>query len=107
VELGAYAVLDGVLDISRKDEITRLLRDKIRAKSVTINLSRVEHIDSTILGLLVSVRRRFLDRGGAEDDFLLIVERDSGLARMFEITGLDRLFSMALVTDTQSDLSGV
>jgi anti-anti-sigma factor len=102
VEGGAYITFSGILDISRREEVATELERRAHPRSVVINLARVEHVDSLVLGLFVSFRRRFIESGGSPDAFTVLVRKDGGLDRMFEATALDRLFSIAYTHDEDS-----
>lgn len=106
MEGGAYIGFRGVLDISRRDEVVSELERCAHARSVVINLSRVEHVDSLVLGLFVSSRRRFIEAGGDPSAFILVVQKGSGLDRMFAVTALDRLFDIAYAQDEGSMENG-
>jgi anti-sigma B factor antagonist len=58
--------------------------------SVVLDLAEVTFIDSTVLSALLTFRTRFRDLGGD----LVIVSEDRRVLRTFEITGLDRLFTI-------------
>jgi anti-sigma B factor antagonist len=58
--------------------------------SVVLDLAEVTFIDSTVLSVLLTFRSRFQDLGGD----LVIVTEDRRVIRTFEITGLDRLFTI-------------
>ena len=60
------------------------------AKRVIVDLSGVTFIDSTALGVLVSGAKRVRPRNGNLD----IVCTDENIIRIFEITGLDRIFGI-------------
>jgi anti-sigma B factor antagonist len=57
---------------------------------VIVDLSGVTFIDSTALGVLVSGAKRVRPRNGNLD----IVCTDENIIRIFEITGLDRIFGI-------------
>jgi anti-sigma B factor antagonist len=58
--------------------------------SVVLDLAEVTFIDSTVLSTLLRFRERFKALGGD----LVIVSEDRRVIRTFEITGLDRLFTI-------------
>ena len=60
------------------------------ARYVLVDLSRATFIDSTTLGVLVSGLKRLR----ANDGELSLVCSDRNIAKIFEITGLDRVFSI-------------
>jgi anti-sigma B factor antagonist len=58
--------------------------------SVVLDLAEVSFIDSTVLGVLLRYRELFRELGGD----LVVVSEDRRILRTFEITGLDRLFTI-------------
>jgi anti-sigma B factor antagonist len=58
--------------------------------SVVLDLAEVTFIDSTVLSVLLTFQGRFRNLGGD----LVIVSEDRRVLRTFEITGLDRLFTI-------------
>jgi anti-sigma B factor antagonist len=58
--------------------------------SVVLDLAEVSFIDSTVLGVLLRFHERFDGLGGQ----LVIVSADRRVLRTFEITGLDRIFTI-------------
>jgi anti-sigma B factor antagonist len=57
---------------------------------VVIDLSEVSFLDSTALGVLIGAVKRLRSRGGA----LAIVNTDASIAKTFQITGLDQIFTI-------------
>ena len=93
----AYVVLDGELDLSRRDEIAAALPAAESISGAVINVATATYVDSTVLGALVKFRRAFINHGGNSDDLIVVLARDGPIRRAFERTGLDRLFSIAYV----------
>ena len=93
----AYVVLDGDLDISRRTELLAALPDPRELKHVVVNLTRVSYIDSFMLGALVQFRANFIAAGGKPENLLLLLPRQGILERTFELTGLNKLFTIAFV----------
>ncbi len=60
------------------------------ARSVIVDLSRVEFLDSTGLGVLVGALKRLRAAGGS----LRLVCGQERLLKIFRITALDRVFSL-------------
>jgi anti-sigma B factor antagonist len=58
--------------------------------SAVLDLAEVSFIDSTVLGVLLRYRERLQALGGD----LVIVSADRRVLRTFEITGLDRIFTI-------------
>jgi anti-sigma B factor antagonist len=85
-------ILEGEIDIYSAPEFKEVLVNGIEggAKRVVVDLSRVTFIDSTALGVLVSGAKRVRPRNGSLD----IVCTDENIIRIFEITGLDRIFGI-------------
>ena len=59
-------------------------------KRIVVDLSSATFIDSTTLGVLVGGVKRLRPAGGA----LALVCTDQNITKIFEITGLDRVFSI-------------
>ena len=59
-------------------------------KQVVVDLSKATFIDSTTLGVLVGGVKRLRPAGGS----LTLVCTDANICKIFEITGLDRVFSI-------------
>ena len=57
-------------------------------KQIVVDLSQATFIDSTTLGVLVGGVKRLRPAGGA----LALVCADENITKIFEITGLDRVF---------------
>lgn len=93
----AYVVLDGDLDISRRTELLAALPDPHALKNVVINLTRVNYVDSFVLGSLVQFRANFIAAGGKPESLMLVLPREGILERTFDLTGLNKLFSIAYV----------
>ena len=66
-----------------------LIEDAREARAVVIDLSRVEFIDSTALGVLIEARTMLENRRG-----FLLASPAVETRRALEISGLDRHFGM-------------
>ncbi|MGH8571366.1 MAG: STAS domain-containing protein [Gammaproteobacteria bacterium] len=64
-------------------------------KRIVVDLSSATFIDSTTLGVLVGGVKRLRPAGGA----LALVCTDQNITKIFEITGLDRVFSILPTRD--------
>ena len=71
-----------------KEELVRAIEGG--ATNVVVDMTDTVFIDSTTLGVLVGGLRR-LRPGGGE---LALVVTDRNIRKIFEITGLDRVFSL-------------
>jgi anti-anti-sigma factor len=97
----AYVVLEGDLDMPRRTELLAALPDPRALKHAVINLARVTYIDSFMLGVLVQFRANFAAAGNAPSNLMLVVPRGGILERTFELTGLNKLFSIAYVEPSE------
>ena len=64
-------------------------------KRIVVDLSSATFIDSTTLGVLVGGVKRLRPAGGS----LALVCTDQNITKIFEITGLDRVFSIHATRD--------
>jgi anti-sigma B factor antagonist len=84
--------LSGEIDVAAIDEIRASLTRSIEAldgngAAVEIDCSELEFIDSSGLGMLVGIRKQT----GKE---LVLVNVPNERRKVFELTGLDRLFEL-------------
>jgi anti-sigma B factor antagonist len=91
-------VLGGEVDLytapELKQELHRLVGEG--ARRLVIDMSDTTFIDSTTLGVLLSVVKRVRPEGGA----VVLVCPDRNVKRIFEITLLDRVFA---IVDTRDE----
>ena len=69
-----------------KERMVQVIEDG--KKQVIVDLSKATFIDSTTLGVLVGGVKRLRPAGGS----LALVCSDQNITKIFEITGLDRVF---------------
>ena len=89
----AYVIsLSGEVDLYTAPEFKQQLIDAIGkdAKDVIVDFSKTTFIDSTTLGVLVGGVKRLR----AQDGQLSLVCSDRNITKIFEITGLDRVFTI-------------
>ena len=89
----AYLVaLSGEVDLYTAPEFKQELLDAIGkgAKEVVVDFSKTTFIDSTTLGVLVGGVKRLRTNDGQ----LSLVCSDRNITKIFEITGLDRVFTI-------------
>jgi anti-sigma B factor antagonist len=84
--------LAGEVDLYTAPEFKQQLLDVIGkgAKDVVVDFSNTTFIDSTTLGVLVGGVKRLR----AQDGRLSLVCSDRNITKIFEITGLDRVFTI-------------
>ena len=91
-EAVAVVDLEGEVDIYSAPRFKEILLQGIDegAQRIIVDLAKVTFIDSTALGVLVSGAKRVRPQNGTLD----IVCIDENITRIFEITGLDRIFGI-------------
>ena len=87
----AYVIaLAGEVDLYTAPEFKERMVELIESgkKQIVVDLSQATFIDSTTLGVLVGGVKRLRPAGGS----LTLVCTDDNITKIFEITGLDRVF---------------
>jgi anti-sigma B factor antagonist len=84
--------LTGEVDLYTAPELKTQMLDVIANGSmdVVVDFTNTTFIDSTTLGVLVGGVKRLREKGGR----LSIVCNDRNITKIFEITGLDRVFTI-------------
>ena len=102
-EMGVI-VLEGEIDIYSAPQFKEVLLNGIEdgAQRVIVDLTAVSFIDSTALGVLVSGAKLVRPRNGNLD----LVCTDENIIRIFEITGLDRIFGIYPTRDEALKAAG-
>jgi len=93
LDANAYVIaLAGEVDLYTAPEFKQQLLDVIGqgAKEVIVDFSDTTFIDSTTLGVLVGGVKRLRTNDGQ----LALVCSDRNITKIFEITGLDRVFTI-------------
>jgi anti-sigma B factor antagonist len=82
----------GEIDLFTAPELKQVLAESIEAGRIRIivDLTDTTFLDSTALGVLIGAVKRLRSRDGA----LAIVNIDENIAKTFEITGLDQIFTI-------------
>ena len=82
--------LGGEVDLYTAPEFKERMVELIEGgkKKIVVDLSEATFIDSTTLGVLVGGVKRLRPTGGS----LALVCTDQNITKIFEITGLDRVF---------------
>lgn len=91
----------GEIDLFTAPELKQVLAESIEAGRVRIivDLTETTFLDSTALGVLIGAVKRLRSRDGA----LAIVNIDENIAKTFEITGLDQIFTIVPTRDEAVD----
>jgi anti-sigma B factor antagonist len=91
-------VLEGEVDVytapQLKQQIISMLDNNIT--KIIVDLTSVDYLDSTALGVLIGGLKRLREREGSLD----LVCPNPRIRRIFEITGLDKIFD---IYPTQDD----
>lgn len=88
---GASVVdVSGEIDVYTSPKLRERLVGLVNdgSTNIVVNLAEVDFIDSTGLGVLVGALKRIRSRGGS----LSLVCSETGLLRVFTITGLEKVF---------------
>ena len=101
-----YTVLEvgGEVDVYTAPRLRERLVELVEAgaRSVVVDLSRVEFLDSTGLGVLVGALKRLRAAGGN----LALVCGHERLLKIFRITALDRVFALYDTVDAATSATG-
>jgi anti-sigma B factor antagonist len=91
----------GEIDLYTAPDLKQVLTTAIDGgeRRIVIDLTDVSFLDSTALGVLIGAVKRLRTRGGA----LAIVNVDSSIAKTFEITGLDQIFTILTTREDAID----
>jgi anti-sigma B factor antagonist len=89
--------LGGEIDLYTAPEFKERMVELIEGgrKRIVVDLSEATFIDSTTLGVLVGGVKRLRPAGGS----LALVCTDQNITKIFEITGLDRVFPIHATRD--------
>jgi anti-sigma B factor antagonist len=87
----------GEIDLFTAPELKQVLAESIEAGRIRIivDLTETTFLDSTALGVLIGAVKRLRSRDGV----LTIVNTDANIAKTFEITGLDQIFTIRPTRD--------
>ena len=87
----------GEIDLFTAPELKQVLAESIEAGRIRIvvDLTETTFLDSTALGVLIGAVQRLRSRHGA----LAMVNVDDSIAKTFEITGLDQIFTIVGTRD--------
>jgi anti-sigma B factor antagonist len=101
----SIVTLEGEIDvytsIQLKQDIAAILESG--AKYLVLNLSKVEYLDSTGLGVLIGTLKKLRESGGN----LIIVGPAMRIMRIFEITGLYKIFAIYATEEEAASAEGI
>ena len=84
--------LAGELDVSTADELKKSLHKLVDEKNIDmkLNLENLDYIDSTGLGVMIVILKRLK----IENKEVYIEKPKNNVRKIFNITGLDKVFKM-------------
>lgn len=84
--------LEGEVDVYTAPRLKQQTIELLQAGvlHVVVDLTAVDYLDSTALGVLIGGLKRLRERGGTLD----LICPNPRIRRIFEITGLDRIFDI-------------
>ena len=93
----AVVAVRGEIDLFTAPELKATLTDAIEEGKlrIVVDLSETTFLDSTALGVLIGAIKRLRSRDGR----MTIVNVDQNIAKTFEITGLDQIFTIRPTRD--------
>lgn len=96
--------LEGEVDVytapQLKQQIISILEQG--AKELAINLTKVDYLDSTALGVLIGGLKRMREKDGN----MALICPSPRIRRVFEITGLDKIFDIYNTEDEARENMG-
>jgi len=84
--------LEGEVDVYTAPLLRQEIMDQVDSgvKHLLVNLAQVEYLDSTGLGILIGGVKRLKEQDGS----LKLVGPSARITRIFEITGLNKIFDV-------------
>jgi len=89
VHVGVKGEIDLYSVKQLKEQVTDLIERK-KACNLLLDLTGVNYIDSTGLGILIGIKRRCTERGGK----VFLVSSSDRITNLFSITGLNKIFTI-------------
>jgi anti-sigma B factor antagonist len=89
----SVAALSGEIDVSNATELRARLSELTAQEGggVALDLTAVDYLDSSGLGMLLNLASTFADRG---KELRVVVQEDSFIASLMETTGVDGILSV-------------
>jgi anti-sigma B factor antagonist len=96
-DLRHVVAVRGEIDLFTAPDLKAMLVEAIDGGKtrIVVDLSETTFLDSTALGVLIGAIKRIRARDGA----LTLVNTDPNIAKTFEITGLDQIFTIVPTRD--------
>lgn len=84
--------LEGELDVSTADKLKEYLNELLNEEiaDMKLNLENLDYIDSTGLGVMIGILKKLK----IENKEIYIVNPKNNVRKIFNITGLDKIFKM-------------
>lgn len=84
--------LEGEVDVYTAPQLKQQMMAQLESgtKEIAVDLTKVEYLDSTALGVLIGGLKRMRERDGN----LALICPSQRIKRVFEITGLDKIFDI-------------
>ncbi|WP_433617770.1 STAS domain-containing protein [Dactylosporangium sp. CA-139114] len=102
---GGHGVVraEGELDVGNAPELRDAITAALDARpSLVVDLAAVTFMDSVSLGVLIGAYNRAREAGGG----FAVVCADERVARIFRITGLDQVFTIAATVEAAAAALG-
>lgn len=96
--------LEGEVDVYTAPQLKQQMIGILEggAKELVVNLEKVDYLDSTALGVLIGGLKRMRERDGN----MVLVCPSPRIRRVFEITGLDKIFDIYNTEAEAQDVMG-
>ena len=97
--------VEGEVDVYTSTQLKEIIVSTIDAgvKTIVMNMAKVEYLDSTGLGVLIGALKHLREKQGS----LIIVAPSMRIMRIFEITGLYKIFSIYQTEAEASEKEGI
>ena len=96
--------LEGEVDVYTAPQLKQQMISILEggAKELVVDLAKVDYLDSTALGVLIGGLKRMRERDGN----MVLVCPSPRIRRVFEITGLDKIFDIYNTEDEARAVMG-
>lgn len=96
--------LEGEVDVYTAPQLKQQMINLLEsgAKEMVVDLTKVDYLDSTALGVLIGGLKRMRERDGN----MVLVCPSPRIRRVFEITGLDKIFDIYNTEEDAKEVMG-